>query len=149
MTRSYLKLPAYGRVLLDQRELGHHPRLINVWYGDRWWDRPKDAPCLCVGLDYTHGVFDWGVVAGVPVHVLWRGGRRVWRLAAELAEYAPSVVVYTGRGPVTVETLLAPRFGRRRRHPLWSIAAENNFKERQAHYYAAMLEQLQQEAAHG
>lgn len=144
----YLKLPPYGRALLDQRELGHHPSRIYVWYGDRWWERPKDAPCLCVGLDYTHGQYDWRVVAGVPVDLVWHGGRRIRRLVAEIAAHSPLLVVHTPRTRVHADTFLAS-YRQRRRHPLWSAEAERDYLGRMQQYYDAMLADLQLEASHG
>lgn len=93
-----LKLPAYGKALLDNRRRGFHPLVVDVWYGDDWsiprriaeaeqnlfvvrgrearpysadWEKEVGNPTLAIRpRDYAPGVFDFRCVAGVGVY-LW------------------------------------------------------------------------------
>jgi hypothetical protein len=131
MASSRLRQPAFGRRLRWRRNGGRHPASVYVVYGESWRELPADAPCLCVGPDYNHRMYDWSVVAGLPVTVIWRSGHRLRRLLAELVRYSPRVAVTTPRGwRYDVLDFLYTR-PRRRRHPLWPESLERDYRLRE------------------
>jgi len=100
MSSPRLKLPAYGKALMDNRRRGFHPLSVDVWYGDDWsipkriaqaeqklfvargrearpyfgdWEQVVGRPTLAIRpRDYAPGVFNFACVAGVAVN-LWDG----------------------------------------------------------------------------
>lgn len=75
-----LKLPAYGKRLLEERRAGRHPLEVNLCYGDRW--REIAAPLIAIDpKDYAPGKYDFHMLAGlrVTIHDQLAGG---WELAA-------------------------------------------------------------------
>jgi hypothetical protein len=67
MTR--LKLPAYGKQLLERRRAGDHPLEVAFILGEDW--RDGQEPRLCINpQDYEPGRYDFRVVAGTRVLVL-------------------------------------------------------------------------------
>jgi hypothetical protein len=67
MTR--LKLPAYGKRLLEERRAGNHPLEVTLVYGDKWWD--FEQPKLCIKPDeFEPGKYDFSVCAGIHVIVI-------------------------------------------------------------------------------
>lgn len=89
-----MKLPAYGRDLLNQRLADRHPARVWIIYGDDWGRRPVGVPSLCVGTDWMPGTIDWYPIAGVPAHVVYREGPHVEELAGEIAGLAAPVILH-------------------------------------------------------
>lgn len=89
-----MKLPAYGRALIDARREGRHPACVVVIFGYDWTPKgtaPRLAvkPSACLGLD-------WSCVAGLSVQVDDRtrddedpfdehGNRKLYFLLGEIA----------------------------------------------------------------
>lgn len=97
MAEQRLKLPAYGKALLDNRRRGFHPLYVDVLYGDDWreastraklesavfvrdgrearpyeyrWLREVGSPMLALRpREYGPGVYDFRCVAGTAVRV--------------------------------------------------------------------------------
>ena len=66
MTR--LKLPPYGRALLERRRGGDHPLEVALIYGREWWAAVGGMPRIALNPeDYTPGVFGWRLFAGIKV----------------------------------------------------------------------------------
>ena len=148
-----LKLPPYAKPLLQERLAGKHPARVWVIRGDgkdRWDRRPVDAPCLCVGEDFAAGMYDWTIVAGVPVDVVWRSGEGIYDLVAELAhQTAPVTIHFVGDGTWPYEPGRAYRlsaleflFGR------WPKEAERDYLDRENEYYAAVLADIPAQENH-
>lgn len=74
-----LKLPAYGKALLQRRRADDHPLCVHLVIGDDWrapvkcsWQMPGEVhPLLAIKPDDCRaGVFDWRPVAGLNVVLL-------------------------------------------------------------------------------
>lgn len=146
MPVTQLKLPAYGRELLRKRERGAHPLFVKLIYGDEWGRRDPKVPRVCVDEGYAPGMYDWHVLAGVAVEIVWRSGERICELAAEVAQVAVPVTIYHtvpdewARGDkVDIVTFLYAN----RDHPelarLWSRQAQEDYQARESAYYRAAL----------
>lgn len=90
-----MKLPPFAKQLLSERNAGRHPERIIVLFGDDWRQRPPSSICV-KPVDYSPGVFDWSICAGVPVHVVEQSRvevaeRAAFRLASEIAEHTAPV----------------------------------------------------------
>lgn len=131
-----LKLPAYGRELLQQREAGQHPARVVVIYGDDWRPPNEQDRRVCVGSDYAPGVYDWSLLAGLPVTLLTRHTALMCELAAEVAAHAAPVEVHSQRGAFPVEMILY------RNHPGWPGVAEDDYRARLAEWDAAHIEDI-------
>lgn len=115
-----LKLPAYGKRLLDHRRLGCHPLMVELFYGEKWdlpqqharaeeglmlqgmrpyspqWLREAGLPMLAVRpSQFERGVLDWRVLAGVQVRVCGDGepGFGFFSMLGELAAVAGCVSI--------------------------------------------------------
>lgn len=95
-----MRLPAYGRPLLEARRAGDHPARVLFVFGDYWKaESPHPKLALKPG-DYAPRRFDFRLVAGVPVDVLERSDgalhqgtpKYLW-LAGELARWACEVTL--------------------------------------------------------
>lgn len=159
-----MKLPAYGRALLAQRERGEHPPLVWVIYGSDWrrgsWAR---LPRLCVGEDYSPGTYDWSVLSGIPAGIVWRQGEKVHELAAEVARATAPVMVHfmgTGEWPYAIgravhHDVCTFLYGARE-YPelaaLWSVDDERDYLARERAWEEALLLDLKNNtnsSAHG
>lgn len=66
MTR--LKLPPYGRALLERRRGGDHPLEVALIYGHDWRADVGGVPRIALNPeDYEPGGFDWHLFAGIKV----------------------------------------------------------------------------------
>src|SRR3990167_6513354 len=77
-----LKLPPYGKALLDRRRGGDHPLSVNLVYGDRW--REVEPPRVALDpKDYAPGRYDFHMLAGlrVMIHDQLAGG---WEMDASI-----------------------------------------------------------------
>jgi hypothetical protein len=70
-----VKLPAYGRALMNRRYAGWHPLYVRVIYGEDWelirddWFTDIHAYVAVRPSDYQPGRFDWRCAAGSAVTV--------------------------------------------------------------------------------
>src|SRR3954470_23461983 len=112
MTR--LKLPAYGKRLLEERRAGKHPLEVTLVYGDRW-SKGKD-PRVCISPEeYAPAQYDFCMLAGTRVLVLdqlnagadWNG--KFYDLLHELAIAGALVIVETPDGVRSSVLQLADR----------------------------------------
>jgi hypothetical protein len=97
MNMPRLKMPAYGKALMENRQRGFHPLEISLWYGDDWkmpqrvaaaeraefvrlgraarpyspeWEKAVGKPMLAIRpRDYAPAVFDFRGVVGARVTV--------------------------------------------------------------------------------
>jgi hypothetical protein len=112
--RPRLKLPAFGRQLLNERRLGRHPGVVHVVYGEDWFlgDRceldcadvvnPGEAhPRLAVKpSQFQLWELDWRVVTGLHVCVFDRredvlvGAREFFGLIGEVGRFSAQVDIY-------------------------------------------------------
>ena len=119
MTR--LKLPPYGKALLDRRRGGDHPLSVNLVYGDRW--REVEPPRVALDpKDYAPGRYDFHMLAGlrVMIHDQLAGGwemdasilpaiyGKFYDLAAEVAAADAYVLLRWPKGTEPRETELLP-----------------------------------------
>lgn len=149
-----MKLPAYGRDLLRRRLAGDHPERAWVIYGDDWSRRPRGAAAVCVGGDWQPGTLDWWPLAGVPIHIVDRGGPQLLELAAEIAEVAAPVVVHHLSDEWTstpaheqddlAELAWAGRDGHGAWPPWWGEARDLDYRARRAAYFEALAADLDQ-----
>lgn len=141
MTR---KPPAYARALRDLIYRREYPDYVVVYYGHDWKRRPQHVPSMCVGVDYAPFVYDWGVLAGLRVHVVIDCGAQHFALVAELAAVtAPVLVVPTGNaidepGQRRADEYLFTARGDATLAALWSAEIEADYLQREAEYYFAM-----------
>lgn len=101
---SRLKLPAYGRALLEQRRAGEHPLCVHVIVGDDW---RAVLDCTWLGFGCAHPVlalrpedcaperFDWHLVAGLNVVVFDQAGLMAVYQPADASHARP-----WGHGPI-------------------------------------------------
>jgi hypothetical protein len=100
-----LKLPAYGKQLLNARRLGQHPLVVHVIYGEEW--RPGErCGAECEGAEHPRlavrpsefqpWTIDWHVVTGCKVVVfesMFDRRRNFYDLLGELGRFAGPVHV--------------------------------------------------------
>jgi hypothetical protein len=86
-----VKLPAYGRALVDARRAGNHPERVAFVFGDDW--RVPQPRLALRPEDYERGKFDLRPVAGVPVDLHQRSDEhgKFLDLAGEVARWAAEV----------------------------------------------------------
>lgn len=86
-----MKLPAYGRALVDARRAGNHPERVAFVFGDDW--RAPQPRLALRPDDYERGKYDLRPVAGVPVDLHQRSEEhgKFLELAGELARWAAEV----------------------------------------------------------
>lgn len=104
-----LKLPAYGKALLNARREGQHPLVVHLIYGEDW--RPGERceelceegahPRLAVKpSEFAPFQIDWALVTGCLVAVFdthelgTRESRPFYELLGELGRFAGPVHVY-------------------------------------------------------
>jgi len=103
-----LKLPAYGKQLLNARRLGQHPLVVHVVYGEEWGsgercgDGCEEHPRLAVKpSEFQPWTIDWHVITGCKVVVfeadlgLYRT-KNFYELMGELGRFAGPVDVFAG-----------------------------------------------------
>lgn len=115
-----LKLPAYGKTLLNARRADHHPLCVHVIFGRDWkaethcaWSHlPGVHPLLCVHpAEYTPGQYDFRAVTAINVALFdqdalaaeyaadgypsLRDFGRLYDLAGELARWAAYVEIHS------------------------------------------------------
>ncbi len=91
-----LKVPAYGKRLLDDRRAGKHPLEVTLVYGDDWLaGRP---PRICIKPDeFEPEKYDFHLFAGLRVNVRDEFGLaladddKVFNLLLEVAQFAALV----------------------------------------------------------
>lgn len=129
-----LKLPPYGRAVMEARD-GGDLELVRVFYGTDCWQHAKDnAPALCVpAQDYEAGKYDWTLVAGLPVEMVWLDGDKAQELAAELAAQAAPVTVTANGRQRTVTDFLFTALGLLP-PALWSVEKEADYERRERLY---------------
>lgn|SRR3989337_3176694 len=134
------KLPPYGRALLAARDAAAARREclepVCVFYGADPWRHAKD--CLSIIMpaqEYETGKYDWTLIAGLKIEVIWIGGDRVQELAAEIAAHAAPVTIITKGKKRDVADFL---FTYRPRPCWWSIEDEADY-ERRARLYNRFL----------
>lgn len=138
------KPPAYTRALRDLLDRREYPEYVVVYYGHDWKRRPRHVPSVCVGADYAPSVYDWGVLAGLRVHVVIDCGAQHFALVAEIAAVtAPVLVVPTGNaidepGRRRAEEYLLTACSDAALAALWSPEIEADYVEREDAYYRAM-----------
>lgn len=66
MTR--LKLPAYGKKLLEARRAGNHPLDVNLCFGSLWRCVPEPKVAV-MPSDFVPGIYNWTVLTGLCVTV--------------------------------------------------------------------------------
>ena len=93
MPRRRLKLPPYGKRLVEMRNAGNHPERVWVIVGKDWSRLPSDNPSLCIPHDYTPGVFDYSLLVGLRVEIVWRSGDAITP-AVEMMPYASPIIVH-------------------------------------------------------
>ena len=155
-----MRLPAFGRALLEGRLAGEHPERAWVIYGSDWSRRPPGTAVVCIASDWLSGDTDWWPLAGLPVHIVDRGGSKLLELAAEVAEVAAPVVVHRPcaewtASPVRAQEDIAELAWAAReatpegfRWPAWwSDARDEDYRARRAAYFAALAEDIGSEAA--
>ena len=49
-SKPHLKLPAYGKALLNARRLGEHPPVVHVIYGEEWGRGERCGECIYIAL---------------------------------------------------------------------------------------------------
>ena len=114
--KPHLKLPAYGKALLNARRLGEHPPVVHVIYGEEW-GRGERCGEGCDGAthprlavkpsEFQPWTIDWRVVTGCLVAVFdsredcFNGGKRFYEMVGEIGRFAGPVHIYrwqeTGR----------------------------------------------------
>ena len=129
-----LKLPPYGRAVMEARD-GGDLELVRVFYGADGWQQAKDnAPALCAPApEYEPGKYDWTPVAGLPVELVWLDGDQAQALAAELAALAAPVTVTANGRQRTVTDFLFTALGLLP-PALWSAAKEADYLRREKLY---------------
>jgi len=166
-----LRLPAYGKALLNARRLGEHPLVVHVIYGEEW--RPGERcgdgcegashPRLAVRpSEFEPWTIDWRVVTGCKVVVFdpYETGaarRNFYELLGELGRFAGPVEVYRleadGRWAwwSTSHVLAAQLWSVNGTWPAWwPIETERINAERRERWFrlsAAHLEQRSEAAA--
>jgi len=112
MTALRLKLPAYGKQLLNDRRLGRHPLVVHVIYDEDWrFGEQCEEGCETL-TDLAHArlavkpsefapwVYDWHAVTGCYValfdgrHDCLEGSPNFWRLVGEIGRFAGPVCIY-------------------------------------------------------
>jgi hypothetical protein len=116
-----LKLPAYGKRLLDHRRLHCHPTVVQLYWGDDW-SLPRTAAaaevgCLANGMrpyapswfarcgfpwlavrpgQFSPASLDWRVTAGLLVRVVVVADESpgFWAMLGEVATWASCVEIY-------------------------------------------------------
>ena len=138
------KPPAYARALRDLLDRRQYPEYVVVYYGGDWKRRPQQVPSVCVGADYAPFVYDWGVLAGLRVHVVIDCGAHQFALVAEIAAVtAPVMVVPTGDvidepGQRRADEYLFFAHRDATLAALWSPEIEADYIVREDAYYRAM-----------
>lgn len=97
-----MKLPAFGKSLLEARAQGAHPRLVQVIFGEDWRPARHDAPLLAMKPEgYAPGLYDWRLLAGLEVEVYVRAPEpENWNdcafclMAGEIADWATSIELF-------------------------------------------------------
>jgi hypothetical protein len=64
-----MRLPAYGRRLIDERRAGRHPIEVTVVYGDKWRDHGQLKICI-KPEEFLPGVYNFHILAGLRVLVV-------------------------------------------------------------------------------
>ena len=64
-----LKLPAYGKRLLDARRKGLHPLDVCLVYGGKWFEVDEVHRVAITPEDYAPGKFDFHMLAGLRVTI--------------------------------------------------------------------------------
>lgn len=149
-----MKLPPYGLDLLRQRLAGEHPARAWIIYGNDWSRRPASAAAVCVASDWMPNTLDWWPLAGVPVHIVDRGGPQLLELAAEVAEVAAPVIVHqlsdewtpapTHEQDDLADLAWAARDGTGAWPPWWSEARDLDYRARRAAYFQALAADIEQ-----
>lgn len=104
-----MKLPAYGKRLLEQRRNGSHPTAVRVIYGDDWYV-PEGVTRLAVKPGEALEL-DWRCVTGIPVELVCQVDQKdpgptqlaleVYHLAAQITQSAAHVtIIYPGEGRI-------------------------------------------------
>jgi len=91
-----VRLPPYGRQLLERRRAGDHPPRALVLWVEAWPREVPEAALVMPAEEFAPGVFDWRPVAGLPVRVECMGdwcAPGLASLVAELLQAAAPVVV--------------------------------------------------------
>ena len=93
-----MKLPAYGKRLLDERRAGKHPLEVTLVYGDDWY--VGKLPRICIKPDeFEPAKYDFRMLAGLRVNVFDEFGLalkaegKVFDLLGELGQIAAAVWV--------------------------------------------------------
>jgi hypothetical protein len=104
-----LRLPAYGKALMEARRAGNHPAVVHVLFCEDWRHKPRceegcgaDHPRLAVKpSEFAAGTLDWRLVTGSLVAVFddrdrmsLQFSREFYGLLAELGRFAGPVHVY-------------------------------------------------------
>lgn len=64
-----LKIPAYGKKLLNERIANIHPIDVRVVYGEKWWE--IDPPKICIKPpEFEPGKYDFRMLAGLRAIVV-------------------------------------------------------------------------------
>jgi len=144
------KLPAYAKSIVAERDLGHHPDLIWVFFGNDWSRRLPNSVCIRPA-DYQPGVFRFGWTGGVRINVVERDEveadeRDAVRLAIEIAKHtAPVFLCWLdagGKNHVPIDDYLAmPGQGR----PCWTKSVAKIYDVRRRAYYETRLEAMRDE----
>lgn len=119
-----MKLPAYGKSLLQARRAGQHPPVVTVIYGLHW-DSDGNVTKLAVKPGEALGR-DWRCIAGLPIELEDRfldgEDTEQLRLAGEIAREAALVMMArgaAGRYPVHVHAFLSRRWNAAARLMEW------------------------------
>jgi hypothetical protein len=146
-----MKLPAFGKSLLQARFQGGHPELIQVIYGDLWVPARDDAPLLAVKpQEFAPGIYDWRCVAGVAVEFHHRAQEpedwaraAVGFVASELAEWSPCVELVFADGLHYDVAVLAFACRSARKWPTWwSERLEFDYGRRKEAYFTERLRRV-------
>lgn len=90
-----MKHAAFARALVTARDRGQHPERVWVLAGDDWTppSMPNGAVIALRASDDPEGIH-WWPLAGLPVHIAWRGHPRWWCLACLIARHTAPVVLH-------------------------------------------------------
>ncbi|HJT63099.1 MAG TPA: hypothetical protein VJ797_15625 [Burkholderiales bacterium] len=107
--RTRLKLPAYGKALMNARRAGDHPLVVHVIYGEKWFEEPLCLwqcagachPKLCLKpAEYAPGIYDFRCVTGLEVALFDQPAAsvmpadKIFDLIGEIGRWAADIHVH-------------------------------------------------------
>jgi hypothetical protein len=99
--RNKLKLPPYGRKILEARQAGQHPDHGCLFCNFGWSESPPCKWCFCLPTDVQIESFDCRFCAGLDVFLFAKGHieSRVYEFAKHLQQFqADKILISFGEG---------------------------------------------------